>query len=517
MWEAVQHYKSRNDDLLCDFHDGAHYKQHPLLSQPDCISIGLYHDDMETVNPLGSHTSVHKLGFFYYIIKDLPPVYNSTLQNCFLLLVYYSSDRKKYGYSKLLHEFLAEVRLLASNGIEITVNEKRYIVKVALGQVSGDNLGMHALFVFTESFSANHPCRICQIHKADIAQKFVEEDSLLRTPESYDAAADKSENDPKCVSESGINSSSCLNDIDYFHVTENYTPDVMHDILEGICPYELKLILHSLIFEKKYFSLEILNYRIRSFNYGPLALNSKPTEMSQSVLKSKDSVIKQSASEMWCLVQHLPLLIGDKVPEDDSHWQLLISLLHVMSLVFAPCIPEGSLHFLERVIEEHLELFVELYPDKNVKPKQHYLLHYPRCIRLIGPLVRFWCMRFEAKHNFFRRLSHIVCNFKNICKTMALRHQMFMCYRFYSREHIDAKLLQVGNGYVTLLLNFKDGAKISEQMGNVGLYQEIFRASWISVHGTTYRPGLCVVLEIDSEGLPLFGHIKYIFVLDALP
>ena len=32
--------------------------------------------------------------------------------------------------------------------------------------------------------------------------------------------------------------------------------------------------------------------------------------------------------------------------------------------------------------------------------------------------------KYERKHQFFKRLAHQVCNFKNICKTMINRHQL---------------------------------------------------------------------------------------------
>ena len=47
-----------------------------------------------------------------------------------------------------------------------------------------------------------------------------------------------------------------------------------------------------------------------------------------------------------------------------------------------------------------------------------------------GPPVRFWCMRFEGKHNYFKDLAHRIKCFKNIPKTMAIRHQNLMCYHF---------------------------------------------------------------------------------------
>ena len=45
-----------------------------------------------------------------------------------------------------------------------------------------------------------------------------------------------------------------------------------------------------------------------------------------------------------------------------------------------------------------------------------------------GPPSRYWCMRFEAKHSYFKSLAQRVNNFKNICKTLAYRHQYLTCY-----------------------------------------------------------------------------------------
>ena len=37
-------------------------------------------------------------------------------------------------------------------------------------------------------------------------------------------------------------------------------------------------------------------------------------------------------------------------------------------------------------------------------------------------------MRYEAKHKYFKKTAQIVGNFKNIEKTVATRHQRYMCY-----------------------------------------------------------------------------------------
>ena len=60
-----------------------------------------------------------------------------------------------------------------------------------------------------------------------------------------------------------------LNDILEFHVANGQMPqDVMHVILEGALPFELKLMLKAFIYDKSYFGLSLLNDRLESFVYG---------------------------------------------------------------------------------------------------------------------------------------------------------------------------------------------------------------------------------------------------------
>ena len=57
------------------------------------------------------------------------------------------------------------------------------------------------------------------------------------------------------VSNHGVKSACVLNNSRYFHVTENFCPDVMHDILEGVGKLECKLVIRHLIYEEKLFML----------------------------------------------------------------------------------------------------------------------------------------------------------------------------------------------------------------------------------------------------------------------
>lgn len=47
-----------------------------------------------------------------------------------------------------------------------------------------------------------------------------------------------------------------------------------------------------------------------------------------------------------------------------------------------------------------------------------------------GPLSRLWCMRFEAKNSYFKRIIQAIGNFKNVAKTSSIRQQRLSCYHF---------------------------------------------------------------------------------------
>lgn len=52
----------------------------------------------------------------------------------------------------------------------------------------------------------------------------------------------------------------------------------------------------------------------------------------------------------------------------------------------------------------------------------------PLCTFRFGPMVRTWCMRYEAKHNFFKKVASSLGNFTNVAYSMAHRHQTHQCY-----------------------------------------------------------------------------------------
>ena len=88
-------------------------------------------------------------------------------------------------------------------------------------------------------------------------------------------------------------------------------------------------------------------------------------------------------------------------------------------------------------INEHHELFTARYPERTIIPKMHYMVHYPSQIRQFGPLIHTWTMRYEkcaSRHG----------NFKNICKTIAKKHQHLLCYYLNNGSHFLHRNIEIG-------------------------------------------------------------------------
>ena len=77
------------------------------------------------------------------------------------------------------------------------------------------------------------------------------------------------------------------------------------------------------------------------------------------------------------------------------------------------------------------------------------MIHKYNYFRL-GPMTTSWCMRFEAKHRYFKTLAAGLGNFKNLPFTLAQRHQNKQCYAMYDM----CKPTECGRGNTYFLVSF---------------------------------------------------------------
>lgn len=443
------------------------------------LPLYLYYDDLEVSNPLGSHAGFQKLGAVYTSIASLLPHLACRRQSIFFTCLFHSENRKKVGNKAAFRRVIEEINFLQRTGIRITIDKIVQTAKFKLVLILGVNLGLNSLFGLVECFNDKYWCRICKISTEESWRATVEDASLLRTRENYDQDVKLS------YSETGIKETCVFHDIDDFHITENVSVDIMHDLLEGICGYVLRYLLYTFIHVKKYFTLDILNLRIQNFNFNDNERSSKPPIIKMKNTKKKIN-LKLSASEMLCLFRYLGLIIGDLIPENDKHWKIYILLRQIIDIVTSPRITKEDANFLKNLIQNFLELYIAL--GERLKPKFHILVHYPNLLLKNGPLVCFWSMTFEAKHEELKQSSTSnSCNINKLV-TIATKQTLRMCEIIHS-------------------LDCKKTTSFSCPDKNKEFFEKV------EIHSTFYKIGTYIVTKIKETEIE-FGKIIKIFEIN---
>ena len=201
----------------------------------------------------------------------------------------------------------------------------------------------------------------------------------------------------------GIKSECLFNKLINFHIAENKTLDIMHDLFEGVVKYTLTKVLTCLIFINKLFSLETLNQRILTFCYGEVERNKpRPIEKDTGKTNANDKVqnkikIKQSSAEMLCLSRYLGVIIGDLIPPHNIYWEVYLTFRQIIGIVTAPRFNNmADISNLRLLIRKHNEIYVELFG--LLKPKMHFMVHIPEVMLDNGPVIHFWSMPGERKN-----------------------------------------------------------------------------------------------------------------------
>lgn len=169
-----------------------------------------------------------------------------------------------------------------------------------LASFLADNLGTHTVLGFTAGFRGSSFCRFCQTSSKEIHIIFDERKCSLQTSENYET--DLAKNNQKIT---GIVENCIFHSLPDFHVTRNISVDVMHDILEGVCQYDLGQILYELMKKDKLFSLSEANNRIRGFDYD--YEKNKPPEILELHIKNKR--LMMTSFEMLCFVPYFAYIL----------------------------------------------------------------------------------------------------------------------------------------------------------------------------------------------------------------
>ncbi|KAJ8684955.1 hypothetical protein QAD02_020748 [Eretmocerus hayati] len=367
----------------------------------DYFDLEVFIDDLQTGNGMGSAAGVQKLCGVFARCPSLPPHLVNKMYSIFATTIFYSRHREEFGNQCVFCKLIEELGILHDEGLRIVINGEEKTLFFALTQLIGDNLALNCTCGFSKSFTATHYCRCCTATANECKALTREVPALVRTHEAYDSAFQN-----RIINElhphQGVIEKCEFNKAPIFKIGNNHYGDVMHDIGEGVCDYTLGGVLYNLINKDECFTIDDFNKRLEDFDFGPHETNI-PRKIKFQKCKDKKKRgkqgkirLKQSAAEMLCLTRNLGLIIGDLVPEDNENWKLYLKLRQIVDIVTAPSFTQYDSTRLEYLVSKHNELYIRKVGP--LKPKMHFMTHYPRLMLENGPLINSWGMPFERKN-----------------------------------------------------------------------------------------------------------------------
>lgn len=477
---------SCDDNIYRNFCCSSVSRSHEIFKDKTALRIQIGIDDFDPCDALKTKAVIHKICAFYFTIHNIPDAYLSKNDNMYLIALCETTNLKQENISinDINALITSEIKELETVGICVNGS----VLKGSLINVTGDNLGANGFSGFIECFNG-YFCRACDMTKDESERATIEDYGKMRTKSSYSTcvnAAQKFLDSGKKINfkqTKGVKRSCPFNDLNFFHIIDNVAFDIMHDVNEGAIPFVLSNLFIYMI-EKKIMSSVNIQIRVRDFNYGELNRRDKPSD-----LKLDRKNLGQNASQSHCLFINLPFIFADCKEKLEHIWIGIEWLLRCVEIMYSKEISDNDVDQLAAFIEYHLKWLQECF-EQNLIPKHHFLTHYPNAIRRIGPLIRFWMMRVDSKHQYFTHQAKNTNNFINITKTLAKKHQAMMAYKLFTvcdiqPSKLSYKLSEVNAKHIEFILSC-----FGEEIKN-----DLHVPKFASFNLFSYRRGLLIVVE----------------------
>lgn len=256
----------------------------------------------------------------------------------------------------------------------------------------------------------------------------------------------------------------------------------MHDVLEGSAPFFLGKFFEFLVSNRICTEAQCINKCIY-YDYGYSHRLFTPTD-----LRIKSRNLGQNASQIYCLITHIPFIFQDHIdePKLQQIWHCLQYLLKSMSIIFSKSIRVTDIEILRDVITNHLSP-IRLIFKTNLLPKHHLHLHYAKCIEEVGPIVHLSTMMYEQKHKVLKNIAKRSPNFINLSKSLAERYQRSIIFdEPYKNTIASAKVYSINmNDFDYLDIIEKDNIDVNE----------LGETKWLRINGITYRKFVFVLFR----------------------
>ncbi|CAF4228074.1 unnamed protein product [Rotaria sp. Silwood2] len=409
-------------DLMFNYRHALHGKVHPVLkNKPDALLFQLYIDEISLTNPIGAKKDTQKITMIYFQLEDLPDTVKSMLNSIGLVAMCHSNHLSNKLNRKIFFDPIVEdLNALQTTGVFIPILGD--YLNFAFTVLVGDHLASNDIGGFQKNFNTGEFCRHCHVN---YDQKLVPLNQIshpCRMRDQHDNIVQQIINLNNNVVLRGVVDASPLASLIGFHAVISLPNDLMHDFNEGVCGQLLMAMLKEAS-TKRILTYSEIESRLLSFEYGINDKSNKPPVIRKKHLKK--GKIVGTASQRMLLFKLFPIILYDIIDRLETK-EIYICLREIVSLIFACPFRKSWLSYLQSLSVRFQCLMVHLLPQLVI-PKVHFVTDYAKQIEMNGPAIRHWCMRFESKHQVFKRLAVKSNNFKNILYTLSKRNQMHQC------------------------------------------------------------------------------------------
>lgn len=111
-------------------------------------------------------------------------------------------------------------------------------------------------------------------------------------------------------------------------------------------------------------------------------------------------------------------------------------LLDITQILTSQVFTPKLIDYVKYLIENYLENLIKLF-ECSLRPKHHFLLHYPRIIKVLGPPILLSAFKFEVKLKELKKITRSISSRKNLPQTLATRLQLNNCHRLGSETGLS--------------------------------------------------------------------------------
>lgn len=183
----------------------------------------------------------------------------------------------------------------------------------------------------------------------------------------------------------------------------------------------------------------------------------------------------------------------------------LLRLLEIVEIWSLQNITSQDVVRLEILIPKYLQSLLALFQGITLKPKHHFLLHYPDIIRKVGPVSKISTERFEAKHRDLKKVANNVQTRKNIPFTLAVKWQMQFVEKCVFQKGVDDRISMSKPTFSSLDL---ESFQFVENI-NVDLKNDFYEINWYNKNGIRLNQNDIIFSTKYPDN---FGSTQHIFV-----